>query len=296
MSFSTDVKKELLSIELLSDCCSHAQAYGLLLFGRSFSNSNISFAAENKIVSDKYAECVENITGHVPEYSYAEGKMAIVSVKTSLDRRKLLSEFGHSADQFSLRINRANISDDCCFFSFVRGVFLACGTVSSPEKNYHLEFVIPFLKLSNDLYSLLQEMGFEPKHVLRKGYHVIYFKDSESIEDLLTSMGATNSTLRLIGVKIQKDMRNRINRRVNFETANISRAVNAGGIQVDAIRKIEKEKGIDFLSPGLREVALLRLENPSASLNEMEELLEGKLSKSGINHRLNRIVKIAEEI
>ena len=175
-------------------------------------------------------------------------------------------------------------------------MFLSCGSVSSPEKNYHLEFVIPFLKLSNDLFSFLVELGASPKHVVRKGYHVIYFKDSAQIEDLLTMMGATNSTLQLINVKIDKDMRNHVNRRVNFETANIDRSVVAGSRQIEAIRKIQKKKGLDSLSDGLREIAQLRLENPEASLQELEALVDGSLSRSGINHRLKRLVQIADEM
>ncbi len=296
MSFSCEVKNELVSRPVLSDCCKHAEAYGLLLFGRSFSSASISFAAENRAVSEKYAECIRAITDSEPEYSDRPGKMAIVSVKTAVDRRTILNTFGHTAGELSLRINRANMSDECCFAAFIRGVFLACGSVSSPEKSYHLEFVVPFLKLSNDLFSFLQELGFPPKHVMRKGYHIIYYKDSANIEDLLTLMGATNATLRLIGIKVDKDMRNHVNRRVNFETANIDRSVLAGGVQVDAIRKIERLRGLDSLSPGLREIAQIRLENPGASLYELEDLLEGRLSRSGINHRLKRLEQIAAQL
>lgn len=296
MSFSSDVKNELLSIEMIPECCEHAEGYGMLLFGRSFTSANISFAAENKVVSDQYAANITSITHTLPEYTYGEGKMSIVSVKTALERRAVLNAFGHTPGELSLRINRGNLSGDCCFAAFIRGVFLACGTISSPEKNYHLEFVIPFLKLSNDLFAVLQELNFKPKHILRKGYHIIYFKDSESIEDLLTLMGATNATLNLINIKIKKNMRNRINRRVNFETANIDRAVSACGAQTDAIRKIEAHGGLESLPDGLREMAKVRLENPEASLNELGEIFEGKLSRSGINHRLNRLVQIASEI
>ena len=296
MSFSSEVKKEMVSLPVLSDCCKHAEAYGLLLFGRSFSSAAVSFAAENRAVSEKYAACVRQITGVEPDYSDRPGKMAIVSVKTAVERRAVLNAFGHSAGELSLRINRANLSDECCFSAFMRGVFLACGSISSPEKNYHLEFVVPFLKLSNDLFSFLQELGFSPKHVLRKGYHIIYFKDSANIEDLLTLMGATNATLRLIGVKVDKDMRNHVNRRVNFETANIDRSVQAGTMQVAAIRKIEKTRGLDSLPQGLQEIARMRLENPEATLYELEELFDGRLSRSGINHRLKRLEQIASQL
>ncbi len=296
MSFSSEVKKELVSLPVLSDCCKHAEAYGLLLFGRSFSSAAISFAAENRSVSEKYAACIRKIIGEEPAYSDRPGKMAIVSVKTAVERREILNAFGHTAGELSLRINRANLSEECCFAAFIRGVFLACGSISSPEKNYHLEFVVPFLKLSNDLFSFLQELGFPPKHVMRKGYHIIYFKDSANIEDLLTLMGATNATLRLIGVKVDKDMRNHVNRRVNFETANIDRSVQAGSAQVEAIKKIARARGLDSLPQGLQEIARIRLDNPEATLYELETLLNGRLSRSGINHRLKRLVQIASQL
>ena len=296
MSFSTDVKNELIALPMVADCCRHAEAYGMLLFGRSFSAASISLAAENTTVSDHYAQCIAGITGAVPQQSNPSGKMAIVSVRTAAERRAVLSAFGHSAGEVSLRINRANLANDCCFHAFLRGVFLSCGSISSPEKNYHLEFVVPYLKLSTDLLSFLSELGLSPKHVVRKGYHVVYFKDSESIEDILTMTGATNATLELINVKIGKDLRNHTNRRVNFETANIDRAVHASARQLAAIQRIQRKRGLDSLSPGLRRIAQVRLENPEASLMELEELLDGELSRSGINHRLKRLEQIAEEI
>ena len=296
MSFSTDVKDELLAIDNLSDCCIHAQSYGMLLFSRSFSLSSVSLATEHEGASERYSQYIEEITGKEPDKADNDSKMNIVSVRFSAERRAVLDYYGHSPKDFTLRVNRANIGSDCCFGAFLRGVFLACGSISSPEKNYHLEFVVPFMKLSNDLFSILEELGLKPKKVVRKGYHVIYFKDSENIEDLLTAMGATNSTIILINIKINKDLRNHINRRVNFETANIDRAVKAGTDQAEAIKKIIKEKGLESLPENLRETALLRLENPDATLSELETLCDGKVSRSGINHRLKRLTKIAEEI
>ena len=296
MSFSTDVKDELLAIDNLSECCIRAQSYGMLLFGRSFSLSSVSYATEHEATSERYAQYIQDITGVKPDKADTDSKMNIISVRYSAERRAVLDYYGHSPRELALRISRANLSDECCFGAFLRGVFLACGSISSPEKNYHLEFVVPFMKLSGDLFSILEEMGFTPKKVVRKGYNVIYFKDSESIEDLLTAMGATNSTILLINIKINKDIRNHINRRVNFETANIDRAVKAGISQSKAIKKIIKNKGIESLPENLRETALLRLRNPEATLSELEELLEGKVSKSGINHRLKRLMKIAEEL
>ena len=296
MTFSTEVKNELVALPMVADCCRHAEAYGMLLFGRSFSLSSISLAAENEAVSAHYASCISDITGTEPKHSNASGRISIISVRTSAERRAVLSAFGHGAGELSLRINRANFTNDCCFYAFLRGVFLSCGSVSSPEKNYHLEFVVPFMKLSNDLLSFLTELGCKPKHVVRKGYHVVYFKDSEGIEDILTMMGATNATLRLINVKIGKDLRNHANRRVNFETANIDRAVDASTRQIESIEKIQRMRGLDSLTPGLRKIAEVRMENPEASLMELEELMDGELTRSGINHRLKRLEQIAQEL
>ena len=296
MSFSTEVKNELTDQTMVSDCCRHAEAYGMLLFGRSFSQTSISLAAENTTVSEHYASAIAEVTGVCPQQSNPSGKMSIVSVRTAAERRAVLAAFGHEAGELSLRINRANFMNDCCFHAFLRGVFLSCGSISSPEKSYHLEFVVPFMKLSNDLLSFLSELGCSPKHVVRKSYHVIYFKDSESIEDVLTMMGATRATLELISVKVGKDLRNHTNRRVNFETANIDRAVDAGTRQLDAIRKIDRLHRMESLPPGLRKIAKVRMDNPGASLMELEELMDGELSRSGINHRLKRLEQIADEL
>lgn len=119
----------------------------------------------------------------------------------------------------------------------MRGVFIACGTISSPEKNYHLEFSVSYKKLCNDLIQLLDEVGFAPKYVRRKSSHIVYFKVSEKIEEFLTLVGAMNSTLELMGIKMHKDMVNHVNRRVNFENANLSRTVDAAIVQVEAIEK-----------------------------------------------------------
>ena len=204
--------------------------------------------------------------------------------------------FGHSPNELSLRINRANLSDDCCFGAFIRGAFFSCGTVTSPEKNYHLEFVVPHLKLSLDMIKLLDEVKLNPKHIVRNGNHIVYFKDSESIEDLLTLMGATNASLELMGIKMQKNMINSVNRKVNFEVANLSRTVEASIQQINAINLIDNNVGLGHLPAALRDVAFLRRDNPEISLKELGELVSPSISRSGVNHRLKRIVEIAEEL
>lgn len=296
MSFSSDVKHELSQIELTSDCCLQAQAYGMLLFGRAFSYSDISFTTENEAVAQKYSDIIYELFSFRPNISTNNTKKYTVEIKNKADRTAVMELFGHDPSQVTLRINRANITSECCFGAFLRGVFLACGTVTDPEKNYHLEFTISRKKICMDLIQLLEEVGFEPKYVYRKYNHVIYFKISEAIEDFLTLIGATNSTLTLMGVKMQKDIVNRVNRRVNFESANLSRTVDAALEQVYAIEKIERTRGLETLPKQLQEMARLRRENPEESLSELAGLINPPISRSGVNHRLKRLVEIANEI
>ncbi len=223
-------------------------------------------------------------------------KKIAVNIETAAERLKLLEFFGHSSNELVLRINRANISNDCCFGAFIRGVFLACGTVTSPTKNYHFEFVITHRRLCDDLILILNEMDLSPKYIERNGSHIVYFKDSENIEDILTIMGATNSSLELMGIKMQKDMRNSVNRKVNFEVANITRTIEASRVQISAIEYIESHGGLDSLPNILIEIAILRKNNPDKSLLDLGAMLKNPISRSGVNHRLCRIVRIAQEM
>ena len=217
-------------------------------------------------------------------------------VKTDADKTKVFDKFGHSFNEATLRINRANISDECCAGAFLRGAFLSCGTVTSPESGYHLEFVVPYKKLCTDLIKFLDELNLNPKYIVRKGNHIVYFKDSESIEDILAIIGAQDASLYVMGIKIEKDVKNKVNRKLNFEISNISKTVDAAQIQISAIELIESRQGLSSLPDNLQKIARLRLEYPESSLSELEKLLDEPISRSGINHRLNKIVKIAQDI
>lgn len=296
MSFSQDVKSELALMTDLSDCCMKAEAYGMLLFGKYYSQTRIGFLTENKNVANAYTLFCKNCPEIRPRTTRTKAGNFSISITSQADISKVMRYFGQSRQNVTLRINRANFEDDCCYASFLRGVFLSCGTIADPMKNYHLEFVIPFLKLTNDFATLLGDMGLSPKIVERGNSYVVYFKDSENIEDFLTLIGAQSSSLELMGVKMMKDVRNKINRQINFETANISRTVNAAMSQIAAIEKIEKVKGLAWLPEQLREIAVIRKENPDMSLDEIKNELGGEISRSGVNHRLNRLIKIADEL
>ena len=305
MSFSSNIKDELIKIENMPDCCVHAMAYGMLLFGRSFNSGAVSLMTDNANVAKKYISITEQASGIAPECSVSEAGKYTLDVPSAENRTKILSEFSMSGAERTLRIDRGNLLNEtiedgedlnCCDGAFLRGAFLSCGTASDPNKNYHIEFVVPFKTLSMDLLKMLTDYGLKAKHMVRRYVNVIYIKDSESIEDLLTIMGAYNSAMEIMNIKIYKDVRNLTNRRNNFENANFSKTVDAAYDQLSAIMYLEEKGVIATLESDLREVAELRLENTEASLREIGELCTVKMSRSAVNYRLKRLVSISESI
>ena len=295
MSFSSRIKTELAEIDGIAQCCYHAQVYGLVLFAH-FSLSNFSVKTENEKVFELYCDSVKNYLGCNVSANKTGSKMYLARVENPDDIKNAFAKFGHSEKDMTVRINHANFQNDCCISSFLRGAFLACGSVSDPDSNYHLEFVVPYKKLSQDLMRVLSELELSPKYIQRKGNHIIYFKDSENIEDLLAYMGAQNASLYLMNVKIEKDVKNNINRKINFEVYNIGKASLAADNQIKAINYITEHSDLNILPENLRAIALLRLDNPEASLSQLIDLSEEKLSKSGLKHRLDKIVEIAGDL
>lgn len=299
MSFSADVKNEILSIELENDCCVHAFAYGMLLFSRAFSSFDVSLLTEHKGIAEMYKNMLISVCKVKPVFSKTEAGKFKIEVKTSQDRLKVLETFGYDKKSNPSRLNWSNITDECCKIAFLKGAFLTCGTINDPNKGYHLEFVVPYLNLSKDLKLFIDdydELSVTTKVITRSSNYVIYFKDSEAIEDILTVMGAMNSCLELMGVKMYKDMRNNVNRKLNFESANLDKTIDAAAKQIEAILHIKNTVGFSYLSGELREVAELRLENPDMSLRELGESLSEPISRSGINHRLKKLCSIADSI
>ena len=178
-------------------------------------------------------------------------------------------------------------------------MFLVCGNVTDPDKDYHLEFVVPHKNLAADLEKLIsdiEEIDTEPHTVYRKGSYVVYIKGSDNIEDMLAYIGAGMSSLSIIQSKIFKSVRNRINRKINSETANINKTAEASARQLKAIEIISEKRGLDSLPDELKELAELRMENPEYNLRELGASLSKPLSRSGVNHRLNKLIMISEEL
>lgn len=299
MSFSSETKKEIAAELPDKICCRTAQAYGMLECAHAFSGEEISLQTEQETVAELYDRLTARMCG-VPRLARQvlprRTPFHQCAVDTPEHRKTVLERFGHTTKELSLRLNRANLDCDNCARAYLRGAFLVCGAVTNPENDYHLEFSVPHYNLSRDLVALLRELDFPAKIATRGGNYVVYIKESERIEDCLTLLGATRASLEVMGVKMVKSIRNDTNRRINFESANIDKTVQAAGAQMDALQKIEQVCGLAALPEDLQAVAKLRLEHPEMSLRDLGASMDPPLSRSGVNHRLQRIIKFAEEL
>lgn len=295
MSFSSEVKKELLN-QICENCCTFAQNYALLLYGRAFSGSEISFMTENPEIIDAYKKAVLYFAESDVDIKLSDAGKYSITINDYNIINIIHEKLSSDSKSFKRRINFAMLANDCCFSAFVRGVFLACGTVTDPEKEYHLEFSVPTKGLCDDLIKIFDELSPNPKTTVRSGAYIVYIKNSADIEDLLSIMGATENSLSLMGTKMYKDVRNRINRKVNFESANLKRSIAASNKQYEAIEYIKNNIGLDSLPEDLKQLALLRYQYRELSNSEITKLLNESISVSGVNHRFQRIIKTADEL
>jgi DNA-binding protein WhiA len=298
MSFSSDIKNELAAVSCNSPCCEVAQLYGMAEFGRAFSAKAVALQTESEAAAVRYTALLSSVCGITAEHNAPLSDKQIMHTVTvpSEACETVMRRFGHEGREVTRRLNRAVLDCDECTAAYLRGVFLTCGAVTNPQVDYHMEFSVPYYNLSGDLAVLLAEHGLHPRIVRRKGNYVVYFKESEQIEDCLTLMGAMNASLELMNIKMIKSIRNNVNRAANCENANIDKTVAAAFKQAEAVRKIERTVGLDSLPEGLREACRLRLENPDLSLRALGECFEPPLSRAGVNHRLQKIMEIAENL
>ncbi|MBE6884424.1 MAG: DNA-binding protein WhiA [Ruminococcaceae bacterium] len=299
MSFAGELKRELCRALPEQREETMAECYGMALVARGFDAGNISMVTESESVAQRFAAMIEQLTdvkAETTQRERADGAVYTVSVNDEGERVKLLQLFGHSGHELNRRIKLENITNDENYSDFMRGVYLSCGSISDPNKSYHLELSVPFLNLSKELSLLLSQLLAKPKEIRRRGDYVLYYKESEHIEDFLTFIGAPMKALEIMEIKVFKDVRNKVNRRTNCETANIDKTVAASARQIADIELICERKGMEFLPENLRELAQLRLENPEMSLAELGSMLTKPISRSGVNHRLERLAAIADEL
>lgn len=268
----------------------------MILFSRRLSSEHICFQTESELSADLFKRLLHSVFRID----------AACEKKMHKDGAAMYSYNIRGADSegifrtYRLSENKRTIDSEIIATSslgvFTAGVFFACGSVNDPAKEYHLEFAVPDDKLAEDLKTLLGDIGVTAKTAIRRGQFIVYIKGSESIEDTLTFIGAQQCTLEIMNVKIYKDVRNKANRIANCDAANIDKVVNAAMKQSEDIRYIAETEGLDSLTSELREVAEQRLENPGMSLKEIGESLSEPLSRSGVNHRFQKLSAIAARI
>lgn len=295
MSFCSKAKAELCKIPISKTCCAVAESYGVLLFCNTFSPTSIRIVTESRDLAQRLPKLFQKAFSlkfdQTPETE--QGKQ-IFSMDDPRKIHRIYDVFGlEAATTVALQVNLGILEEDCCRVAFLRGAFMAGGSVTDPEKRYHLELATSHLRVSREVKHLMEEVGFAPKCVTRAGSHVLYFKQSDQIEDFLTTLGAPVCAMGIMEAKVEKDLRNGVNRRVNCETANLGKAVDAAQEQLAAIRRL-KERGLyEELPQKLKETAQLRQDHPEATLLELSQMQDPPVSKSAINHRMRKLMELS---
>lgn len=295
MSFSSKLKDELCSLPKLKNCCRISELLGMILINGHITTREIKISTENEAVAKRI--CLH--------FKYGFGANAVIETSKNKLYTIMVNEKIPEINQelhlinngrISYTIPRRLIEKNCCKKSFVRGLFLASGYLSDPEKRYHLELTTNHFKLSNEIVELMFDFGIISKISVRKSNYVIYIKERDTIADFLTVTGANASLMEFHNARILKDMRNNINRVSNFESANETKTINAAVNQANFIKYIDEKISISSLPDELQEIARLRVENPSISLKELAQMHSVPISKSGVNHRIKKLEKIAESL
>lgn len=305
MSFSSETKTALCQTEITSKCCKRAQLSGMLAFSNVFQFDKLKLITENEAVAKLYSELLKELYDvDTNEYitekhssddgekiTYKSYKITAVAARRLLPLKELVPDGATSY----YRINEKIFLCDNCRRMFARGAFLASGTVSDPKSSYHLEISTPYTNLTKDVSNVLTDINLPPRTTVRKSSNVIYYKDSEQILDFLNTIGAVGAAFEMMNNKIFKEYRNNANRRVNFETANIEKTVNACKEINTLIKYLIDTELISELDSELQKTAYARFENPELSLSELASTFDPPISKSGLTHRLRRITSFAKE-
>lgn len=308
MSYSSDAKMDMLGVGIKRKCCKIAELYGIITFLAKIKTEDeevkLVFNTENEILADRINEHLYflfRIKSEKQVFHQKHSRYSVYSVIVSNPKyiQKLFDTFGLKIDEsgeVDFFIENSIIDKPCCKKSFVRGAFLASGSIMHPEKKYHMEFYTYHKRVSDGFENLMKELGLNPKVILRKKNYVVYFKNSDEIADILSMTGVFDTLMDFHNIRIMKDMRNKNNRIINCETANMEKTHNASIEHILCIQKLKKSSKWDGLSPVLKEIAELRLEHREASLKDLGDMFTPKLTRSGVNHRLKRLVDIANSL
>lgn len=299
VSFSGSVKAEICRIYPQKQCCALAEMFGVLLFCNSFGMDGIRIVTECKEFAQILPRMLKKAFGlnfdSQPDGD-SSGKLIFQITQTEkLDR--IMAAYGFSrADTVALHVNLPVLEEDCCKAAFLRGAFLAGGSVTDPEKAYHIELATTHHSVARETFTLMQEvLGFNPKSATRGGGQVLYLKNSELIADFLTYLGAPLGAMGIMEARLEKEIKNKVNRRCNCDDANTSKVVEAAQEHLAAIRVL-KENGVwKQLPQKLQQAGVAREENPEASLTELAAMMEPPITKPAMNHRLKKLIEMAKE-
>ena len=300
MSFSNDVKNELSRLETNEVCCDKAEVLGVLRMSGAIvirgMNIGIHFSTENAALARRVLQILKN--------NYQVQTEVVITRSRRLKKNNRYQVRVLPAPQVSIAMNELQLlsmesdlknpllSKQCCKRAFLRGAFLGGGSISRPSSDYHLEMVTGNEDFAHSIIKVMHTFSMKAKLTDRKNDYIVYLKDGESITNFLRVIGAHNSMMELENVRVLKEMRNNVNRRVNCETANLGKVVKAAVRQVNCIKFIDEHMGLSELPQALQDTARLRLEYPDASLNELVEYSCG-IGKSGINHLLKKLLEMA---
>lgn len=299
ISFSGAAKAELCRCFPQRHCCDLAECFGVLLFCNSFGIRGIRIVTESRefaqLLPKLFKKAFDLTFDSLPEEAVSGKQVFQISDPQKLS--KIMSAYGFDPkDTLSLHLNLPVVEEECCRSAFLRGAFLAGGSVTDPEKGYHLELTTTHQSVARQTYALMEEMlGFYPKAAERAGGRVLYLKQSDRICDCLTKMGAPVAAMGIMEAKLEKEMNNQVNRRCNCDDANTSKVVEAAQEQLAAIRILVNAGLLEKLPAKLHSAAKARIENPEASLTELAAMMEPPISKPAMNHRLKKLLQAAKE-
>ena len=298
LSFSAQIKRELCKTALNHKCCIQAEACGVLLYCSAFRSDGIRIVTESESFAARLPVLFKKAF-HL-EFDQLPSERPGKRVFLINDPAKITAigeTFGHDpSESVALHINFAVLEEEHCRSAFIRGAFLAGGSVTDPEKEYHMELVTSHYNVGREMPALMRESGFDPKFTERKANYVTYFKRSEYIEDVLTAIGAPVAAMEIMNAKVEKTLMGSVNRRVNCDAANLDKTVDAAQEQIEAIRLLEERGMLEELPEKLKETALLRRQNPELSLTQLAALCSPPVSKSALNHRLRKLLAMAQPV
>ena len=299
VSFSGSAKAEICRSFPQKHCCALAQCFGVLLFCNSFTGDGIRIITESREFAQllpKLFKKAFNVSFDLLPEPEAQGKL-VFQINRAQKVASVMEAYGFDReDTRALHINLPVVEEDCCKASFLRGAFLAGGSVTDPAKGYHLELTTTHQSVAREAYMLLHEvLGFYPKTAARGGGQVLYLKQSELISDCLTYLGAPVASMGIIEARLEKELNNKVNRRCNCDDANTSKVVEAAQEQLAAIRMLREAELLEKLPEKIRQAADAREENPSASLSELAAMMEPAITKPAMNNRMKKLVQLAKE-